>query len=323
MNRNELTYSDNQLLAFIYEGYQIKATQLDFVDIGSFYAFKVTTNEGKNLFLKVYPKDQSLVPIHPTVKDLTNAGIALCRFRDEFAIENLSYMVTNKLGQFCHVTEGLTLILFEHIEGFHPSYTPNQLTADKLAALFFQIHQLPIHEFPYFEVEHFDIQYALGLTEWVDHGFDLKDTTNAHAMFNLLDKNKEQLILGISKIKKWQEQFVKETFPMSITHGDPHHYNVLQTSFDLWLVDWDGIKIAPIERDLWHYQDALLIEEYYKLKTNYAINKELCEFYRLQRFFEDCRYYLEQVLLKKNATELQSEQDKENFINHWGWSICL
>ncbi|WP_238584588.1 phosphotransferase family protein [Legionella worsleiensis] len=127
----------------------------------------------------------------------------------------------------------------------------------------------------------------------------------------------------MNTIQQWQTKFSKGKMPFVITHGDAHHYNVLQTPYEVWLVDWDGLKIAPIERDLWHYQEAPLVDEYCKLNPHYKINHNLCEFYKLQRFFEDSRYYLEQVLLGKNSTQEQSEQDKKCFVTHWGWSVCL
>lgn len=323
MYRNQLTYSDSQLIEFLDQGYSIKATKLDFVDIGSFYAFIVTTKENNKLFLKVYPKDQSLVPIHPTTVLLNNAGRALHRFRNEFGITNLSYMIADNTGQFCFTTNELILCLFDYIEGFHPSYSPNQLSADKLANLFFQLHQIPSEKFTCFETENFDIEYALGLSKWINHDVELTDTTHAKSMLSLLDKNKEKLTRGLNTIQQWQTKFSKGKMPFVITHGDAHHYNVLQTPYEVWLVDWDGLKIAPIERDLWHYQEAPLVDEYCKLNPHYKINHNLCEFYRLQRFFEDSRYYLKQVLLGKNSTQEQSEKDKECFLTHWGWSVCL
>lgn len=88
-------------------------------------------------------------------------------------------------------------------------------------------------------------------------------------------------------------------------------------------MDWDGLKIAPIERDLWHYENAPLLDAYQDIDSHLKINYELCAFYRLQRFFEDICFYLKQVLLKKNRTKQQSEEDRNSFLNHWGWNVCL
>lgn len=321
--RNELPYTDNQLIDLLYKGYQIKAKKLTFVDTGSFYAFVVTTNENKRLFLKIYPKNQSLVPIHPTVEYLNYSGMALDSFRNKFGISNVSFMIKDCSGYYCHSTHDLILAVFDYIEGFHPKYEPNQLDENKLAKLFFQLHQIPCTEFTYFPKEEFDIHYALGLRQWVSHEIEIVDGAHADSMLALLDKHTEQLKTKLNQLQQEQKKWAQEQIPMVITHGDPHHYNVLQTPFELWLVDWDGLKIAPVERDLWHYQNAPLLDAYCKLNPNFVLNHELCEWYRLQRFFEDCCYCFEQVLLGKNKTQEQSESDKNWFLSHWGWDICL
>jgi aminoglycoside phosphotransferase (APT) family kinase protein len=232
-------------------------------------------------------------------------------------------MIPDSTGHFCFIISGLIITLFDYIEGFHPSYSLNQLSAAKLASLFFKLHSIPIIEFPSFEQEHFNIEYALGLRRWINNDIEIKDKTHAKVMLSKLENNKDQLLNGLTKLKQWTEQFSQLNMPYFITHGDPHHYNVLQTPLDVWLVDWDGIKRAPIERDLWHYQNAPLMNAYYKINPQLKINDELCEFYRMQRFFEDCSYYLEQVLLRKNTTTMQADEDKNSLLSHGGWSICL
>lgn len=323
MRRGELNYSDEQLMDFLYQGYQIIASKLHLVEVGSFYGFIVATNTNQKYFLKVYPEDQSLVPIHPTIDSLNKTGIALNRFRSEFGMKNLSYMVSDIHGRYCFRTNKLILTLFDYIGGAHPSYSPNQLLADKMAALLFQLHQIPTQTFSFFETEQFDINYALGIKDWINNTVEVIKETHAEVMLAQLERHKKQLLQKLSQLQEWQQQFSQKSLPFVLTHGDPHHYNVLQTPFDVWLVDWDGIKIAPIERDLWHYEQAPLIQYYLKLNPKCSINHELCRFYQLQRFFEDGRYYLEQVLLGKNKTAPQSEEDKNIFLTHWGWTYCV
>lgn len=323
MSRNELHFTDQELLDYLYEGFKVQALTLHFIEVGSFYGFVVETNLDKKYFLKVYPKHQSLVPIHPTMDSLNQTGIALNRFKKEFGLNNISYMLANLHGDYCFETKELVLTLFDYIEGVHPTYLPNQLLADKMASILFQLHQIPIESFSSFEREHFDISYALGMNDWINHKVKIIDSIHSKEMLSLLEKHKEQLLNKLIQLQGWKKHFSQQKIPFVITHGDPHHYNVLQTPLDVWLVDWDGIKIAPRERDLWHYEQAPMIQFYQKLNPQYKTNPELCQFYQLQRFFEDSRYYLEQVLLGKNKTMQQSEEDKNAFLSHWGWSICF
>ncbi|MEH0821943.1 MULTISPECIES: phosphotransferase [unclassified Micromonospora] len=42
-----------------------------------------------------------------------------------------------------------------------------------------------------------------------------------------------------------------------VTHGEPHPGNVMRTPAGLRLIDWDTLRIAPAERDLWMLTPAL------------------------------------------------------------------
>lgn len=197
MLRSELSVSDHQLIHYLYQGYQIKAIQLDFVDTGSFYAFIVTTTENKKFFLKIYPHHQSLVPIPPSQESLTQMAITLQRLRNEFGLINCSYIISDATGHVSFTKDELTFILFEYIKGFHPSYSPNQLSADALAHLFFQLHHIPIQKFPELSHEDFDISVALGLKEWLLQKTETKDSPHNKAMLSRLKQNKQ------AKVNSW------------------------------------------------------------------------------------------------------------------------
>ncbi|WP_419418735.1 phosphotransferase [Legionella sp. D16C41] len=323
MRRNELKYSDQQLIVLIEQGYHIKGVQLHFIDTGSFYSFIIQTEKNKKFFLKIYPKNQPLVPIPPTTNTLHNMAMTLYRFRHEFGLKHVPCIIKTIKDTFCFDTYELTLILCNYIVGSHPSYLPNELLFDKLASLLAKLHQLPTAEFTYFAQEDFDISYGLGLLNYFKQKSLFKDNIHTASLFSQLKIYQNQLIEKLEQLKTWQKQLQQKNIPLAITHGDPHHYNILQTQKEVWLVDWDGIKIAPIERDLWHYQDTNLLTSYSTLNPNSTIDLTLCKFYQLQRFFEDIRYYLEQILLKRNSTRAQDELDKEAFLNHWGWQCCL
>nr|BFE77338.1 hypothetical protein GCM10020092_106390 [Actinoplanes digitatis] len=40
-----------------------------------------------------------------------------------------------------------------------------------------------------------------------------------------------------------------------VTHGEPHPGNLMRTGSGLVLVDWETVRIAPPERDLWLVDD--------------------------------------------------------------------
>lgn len=50
MRRRELNYSDEQLMDFLYQGYQIMASELHFVAVGSFMDLLFRRIRLKNIF---------------------------------------------------------------------------------------------------------------------------------------------------------------------------------------------------------------------------------------------------------------------------------
>ena len=163
MHRDELKYSDKQLTDIVWQAYTINIQKLNFIDSGSFFGFIAEQENGHKLFLKIYPKKT----IDPALLSVNEVGAAIQRFRNDFGMDNLSYCIPDKNNQFCFETNELLLALFDHIEGFHPTYSPNMLSADKLAHIFYQLHHIPCESFPHFKKEDFNIQYALGLADWI------------------------------------------------------------------------------------------------------------------------------------------------------------
>lgn len=77
--------------------------------------------------------------------------------------------------------------------------------------------------------------------------------------------------------------------PFVYTHGDSA-CNVLRKNhgWTLRLVDWDGVMLAPMERDLWFCDDIDLAMNLYILHNPQAnINPQLISYYVYQRYFSD------------------------------------
>ena len=78
--------------------------------------------------------------------------------------------------------------------------------------------------------------------------------------------------------------------PLVLCHGDAHGNNLIQSD-RLVLTDWEDLRIAPAEADLfihdWHTHGDLLLEAYSEARGGYRINRELVYYYVLRRRIED------------------------------------
>ena len=65
-----------------------------------------------------------------------------------------------------------------------------------------------------------------------------------------------------------------------ITHGEPHAKNVVHTRKGPMLIDWDTVRWAPRERDLWSFPDRRSWSDGYG--ADVEIDDDIIETYRLQ-----------------------------------------
>ena len=65
-----------------------------------------------------------------------------------------------------------------------------------------------------------------------------------------------------------------------ITHGEPHAKNVVHTQTGPMLIDWDTVRWAPRERDLWSFPDRQSWLDGYG--ADVEIDDDIIETYRLQ-----------------------------------------
>jgi hypothetical protein len=80
----------------------------------------------------------------------------------------------------------------------------------------------------------------------------------------------------------------------------------------LYLLDWEGIKFAPREADIFSiYQQPYFdsfIRRYYELNPDYQINYDVLQFYLLSRKLQDIFEFIEQL----QFDELNQEEYKMN-----------
>jgi thiamine kinase-like enzyme len=95
-----------------------------------------------------------------------------------------------------------------------------------------------------------------------------------------------------------------------LCHGDAHGNNVIQGE-RLVLVDWEDLRLAPPEADLfihaWHPHGDVLLKSYSAACHGYQINHELLFFYVLRRRIEDVWVDI-QRLTEESPDEVETEK---------------
>lgn len=87
---------------------------------------------------------------------------------------------------------------------------------------------------------------------------------------------------------------VRDTGGWVVTHGEPHPGNVLHGPGGPRLIDWDTVRLAPPERDLWLLADADLHAEYTR-RTGRPVSAAGLELYRRWWDLADIAVYVSEL----------------------------
>lgn len=84
-----------------------------------------------------------------------------------------------------------------------------------------------------------------------------------------------------------------------LCHMDLHHWNLMQGE-ELVLIDWEGVKLAPCEADLFMIMERsywpAFWRQYRQERPDVQLNEELLFFYRLRRQLEDIWDYIARLI---------------------------
>lgn len=102
---------------------------------------------------------------------------------------------------------------------------------------------------------------------------------------------------------------------MALCHTDLHNWNLMQAGEQLMVIDWEGLKLAPVEADLMFLVDRpdfdVFMEHYRSVHPDFEINFEALRFYQGRRKLEDIWEFMEQLLFDD-----QNEQERAATKSH-------
>jgi len=131
--------------------------------------------------------------------------------------------------------------------------------------------------------------------------------------------------------KKWSEykqiceRLSGSTHNFCITHGDMPGNLMKDDNAKLYIVDWDDIKLAPIERDLWEYMsNADNIQKITEMLADKGISwtfsQDYFQYYLYTRFFDDLYGYMELDSLKSEDSAICARKIKTEVFD---WLVPL
>ena len=300
----------NKIKKFVLNQYGLEINKVEFVPKGEVsYGYVLTTKDKKKFFAKIFPKSR-IGQINAKLLDFSlNVAFQLYA---KCGIDKITYPILTKKNKLNPYFEDMPFVLFEFIEGKNEyELKMDNQEISNLAKVLAEVHKcvsrLKINK-PL--VENFALGYKRDLLK------SLKELENPRNLDNKYKKKlakmilpvKESILYALRKTEKLAKENKKKDFV--ICHTDAIDSNlIINNKKEVFIIDWDGVLIAPKEHDLWFYlDDPRFLKAYEKEFGKFKLNKKAILFYIKDRILEDLTDLLVRVL-HDNDTDEQNKRD--------------
>ncbi len=171
-----------------------------------------------------------------------------------------------------------------------------------------QIHQLDVSECP-LKNESFTNNYKerfdtlLKLTE---------DLPSDSRVLGVVNEIKDRIVKKIQIQDNLSQELINSPKDFVLTHGDITGLNIMRSGYSTFLLDWDGVRFAPRERDLVFVEDNkyFKLNEYLNKVGRTSYNPRITEYYRSAWALDTVIENLEKILDRQIH-----ENDTQEYLN--------
>ncbi|MEI7579532.1 MAG: aminoglycoside phosphotransferase family protein [bacterium] len=303
----------NQILNLIKENYGLNIQTISFVNKGyGDHNYFITDKSGKKYFLK----------IARNVKG-TTIGLKVCQYLHEIAFTNISQVITTKSNTIGVLFEKHLITILEFIDGAEIGEIKNEETERLALMILSKLHRIKLTQVVNF-IPRISFIAASGKSLFNK----LQQVKIKHYQLDfekqfqkMLADNYNLLIDAIDKLNDLTKQCVLEHQEFVICHRDCHGYNFMKMKTgELFLIDWDSVKLAPPEQDLIFFSEEN-ISKYYPFPKNKKLNQKTFLYFALERQIDDLQAFVETILL--SDTVIKEKQASFENVLEFGYEFDL
>jgi spectinomycin phosphotransferase len=258
-------------------------------------AYRVET-AAEPYFLKVYEKSRASTPKWTSlIKDYIPIVLWLN------ANTNLRHKIIKPIptinGRYSCEDEYNIYILFDYIEGeiMEGQYI-DENTMVQLAHIISELHKydegLPL---PTSRIrEDYSLPFCDLLNKFISKEY-INCSTDLKATLEPFIENIKAILIRVQLLAN---ELIDMEQKYVLCHTDIHNGNIIRNDH-IVLIDWEGLKLAPPEADLFMLIDRpywkSFVSVYKEVHRDFEINNAVMEFYRLRRKAEDLWEWIEQL----------------------------
>lgn len=301
--KKESNINKEKLKSLIEKNYSFTLSSIKFIPKGADAdAYIITTKDKKRFFIKLYDlKRIKRLNLRIHFESLP----VLHLLHEKQNITKISYPILTKQQKLSFGFGNHRAVVFNYVPGKNDEKLLTKKQLENFAVLLAQIHKSPAslkklitHK------ENFDLSYLKKLERVLKLVTKEAKTSFQKKISKIVSPNYSAVLDFIEQTRK-----INITLPakdMVIVHSDPYFLNLMKTRDDVYLIDWDGIKLGPKEQDIWFYlikgicnDPFMFLNKYKKVSGKFKLNKKIIHFYIQNRVLEDLYHFLQETLSGK------------------------
>jgi spectinomycin phosphotransferase len=313
---------NEEIIACLRDAYGIDVATITFLPLGADFntaVYRVTTSTQTDYFLKLRSGE------------FLEASVSVPKYLADMGIKQVIPPLATKTGQLWTSLASFKAILYPYVEGYNGIDT--KLSKDQWAQFGAAIKKLHELDIPALITK--DVSRETFYSKWretvkaflmrIDNEVFEEPVAVKMALF-LRSKSSEILKL-VERAEELALAIQKQPIDYVLCHADMHGWNLFVDKENaLYIVDWDTLIFAPVERDLMFigagiWDSGLTPDEeeslFYQGYGQTKINQDAMAYYRFERIIQDIGDYCEYIFLSDEGGDDRMqcfEYLKSNFL---------
>ncbi len=293
---------DQEIIACLQDAYGLDIATISFLPLGADFStdvYRVTTNNQTDYFLKLRSGK------------FLEASVSVPKHLADFGIKQVIPPLATKTGQLWTSLASFKAILYPYVEGSNGVET--KLSEDQWVQFGAAIKRLHSTDIPSSITK--DVPRETFSSKWREtvKAFLMRienevfEEPVAVKMARFLKSKRCEILKLVERAEELAIAIQKQPLDYVLCHADMHGWNLMVDKENaLYIVDWDTLIFAPVERDLMFigagiWDSGLTPDEeeslFYQGYGQTKINQDAMAYYRFERIIQDIGDYCEYIFL--------------------------
>ena len=293
---------DEEIVRCLRDAYRLTIDKVIFLPLGADFntaVYRVTTNNGSDYFLKLRSGE------------FLEASVSVPKYLADLGIKQVISPLATNTGQLWTSLESFKAILYPYVEGRNG--VEAKLSEDHWFQFGAAIKRLHSTDIPISITK--DVPRETFSSKWretvkaflVRIESEVFEEPVAVKMALFLKSKSSEILKLVERAEELALAIQKQPIDYVLCHADMHGWNlIVDKEAALYIVDWDTLIFAPVERDLmfvgagiWDSGLTAAEEEslFYQGYGQTQINQDAICYYRCERVIQDIGEYCEYIFL--------------------------